>query len=234
MSVCVCVSDCGLLLYVHVNFICFLRAHKSKKIVFYTLIRGIYVCAPFSTLGYSIFYSIFVPYTRAIFLYAFAARPFCVFVVVVFFQPFFLFLAKELHAENLFWFVRRNCLTKMQTTGQLIKNIEIFFNWIAIFVRPECTWQCCGDLFQVSIGLAHILRTSIAAAIESMCKQRDIHKHIHTRTQIRTRTHTHADRVHRTNALGLNFYFQFDSLLVFFFRAAFSVLFFCETDFINF
>lgn len=155
-----------------------------------------------------------------------------VFLLLLFFQPFFLFLAKELHAENLFWFVRRNCLTKMQTTGQLIKNIEIFFNWIAIFVRPECTWQCCGDLFQVSIGLAHILRTSIAAAIESMCKQRDIHKHIHT--QIRTRTHTHADRVHRTNALGLNFYFQFDSLLVFFFRAAFSVLFFCETDFINF
>lgn len=83
-AVCVGVSECGLLLYVHVNFICFLRAHKSKKIVFYTLIRGIYVCAPFSTLGYSIFYSIFVPYTRAIFLYAFAARPFCVLVVVVF------------------------------------------------------------------------------------------------------------------------------------------------------
>lgn len=73
-----------------------------------------------------------------------------VFFLLFFFQPFFLFLAKELHAENLFWFVRRNCLTKMQTTGQLIKNIEIFFNWIAIFVRPECTWQCCGGFGFIS------------------------------------------------------------------------------------
>lgn len=183
------------------------------------LIREIYVCAPFSTLGYSIFYSI--PYTRAIFLYAFAARPFR---VLVFFRPFFLFLAKELHAENLFWFVRRNCWTKMQTTGQLIKNIEIFFNWIAIFVRLECTWQCCGDLFQVSIGLAHIVRTSISAATESMCKHRDIQ----TQTHIQTHTQTHIHRVHRTNALGLNFYFQFDSLLVFFFVQLFPFCFFAK------
>lgn len=179
------------------------------------LIREIYVCAPFSTLGYSIFYSI--PYTRAIFLYAFAARPFR---VLVFFRPFFLFLAKELHAENLFWFVRRNCWTKMQTTGQLIKNIEIFFNWIAIFVRLECTWQCCGDLFQVSIGLAHIVRTSISAATESMCKHRDIQTHTH----MNSHTHTQIEYTEQT-PWGLIFFSNLIPCLCFFLCSFFRFVF---------
>lgn len=73
---------CGLLLYVHVNFICFLRAHKSKKIVFYMLymrVKYIYVCMcalPFRRLAIPYF----IVCARAIFLYAFStARPFLLF-----------------------------------------------------------------------------------------------------------------------------------------------------------